>query len=290
MDPMVVAMAGAFAPFSTYEVAAVAGSSRRRVDYATGLVVSPSGHIVTARQAVDGCRVIVIPRLGNAEQVAATDRRRAGADPGLRGTDARADQLSRRGLAGRRRHACRHRGAGGAGRRRGGDHGYGEGWNSSPRLRLSARSAARCPASPAPPPSMVSARIARSRAVVAPQVPRRVALAPAARLECPASRDRAGLQAIREAFPRKPNGFGPLASGSHSICSARQGRGGAGDLRAAVSPCYLFLNFAGRFSMKAAMPSFRSSVVNNGWNTRRSKRTPSASDVSNARLMLSLAA
>ena len=53
---------------------------------------------------------------------------------------------------------------------------------------------------------------------------------------------------------------------------------------------YLFLNFAGRFSTKAAMPSFWSSVANSAWNTRRSKRTPSAKVVSNARLTLSLAA
>ena len=40
---------------------------------------------------------------------------------------------------------------------------------------------------------------------------------------------------------------------------------------------YRFLNFAGRFSTKAAMPSFWSSVANRAWNNRRSKRTPSAS-------------
>jgi hypothetical protein len=53
---------------------------------------------------------------------------------------------------------------------------------------------------------------------------------------------------------------------------------------------YLFLNFAGRFSMKAVMPSFWSSVANSAWKTRRSKRTPSARLVSNARLTLSFAA
>ena len=56
------------------------------------------------------------------------------------------------------------------------------------------------------------------------------------------------------------------------------------------SPRYLFVNLAGRFSTKAAMPSFWSSVANSAWNTRRSKRTPSASVVSNARLTLSFAA
>ena len=48
------------------------------------------------------------------------------------------------------------------------------------------------------------------------------------------------------------------------------------------------VNFAGRFSTKAAMPSFWSSVANSDWNTRRSKRTPSASVVSKARFTASL--
>ena len=41
-----------------------------------------------------------------------------------------------------------------------------------------------------------------------------------------------------------------------------------------------FLNFASRFSTKARMPSFWSSVANSEWKMRRSKRTPSASVVS----------
>src|SRR6266480_649806 len=48
-------------------------------------------------------------------------------------------------------------------------------------------------------------------------------------------------------------------------------------------------NFGARFSMKAAMPSFWSSVANSEWNTRRSKRTPSASELSNARFTDSFA-
>ena len=43
---------------------------------------------------------------------------------------------------------------------------------------------------------------------------------------------------------------------------------------------HLFLNAAGRFSTKAFMPSFWSSVANSEWKMRRSKRTPSASVVS----------
>src|SRR5262249_59227722 len=41
-----------------------------------------------------------------------------------------------------------------------------------------------------------------------------------------------------------------------------------------------FVNRGGRFSMKAAMPSLQSLVANKAWKTRRSKSTPSASDVS----------
>jgi hypothetical protein len=71
MDPLVAAMSSAFAPFATYAMAGGGDTPpRRRVDYATGLVVSSSGHIVTARQAVESCQVIAIPRLGNAELVA----------------------------------------------------------------------------------------------------------------------------------------------------------------------------------------------------------------------------
>jgi S1-C subfamily serine protease len=71
MDWLVAAMSSAFAPFATYAVASAADTpARKRVDYATGLVVSPSGHILTARQAIDTCQVIVVPRLGNAEIVA----------------------------------------------------------------------------------------------------------------------------------------------------------------------------------------------------------------------------
>jgi peptidoglycan hydrolase-like protein with peptidoglycan-binding domain len=71
MDSMMVAMSNAFAPFATYAVAGAPDTpGRKRVDYATGLVVSPSGHIVTARQVVEGCQVIVVPGLGHAEHVA----------------------------------------------------------------------------------------------------------------------------------------------------------------------------------------------------------------------------
>ena len=43
---------------------------RRKVEYGSGLVVNPSGYVLTASNAVSGCHVIAIPGLGNAERLA----------------------------------------------------------------------------------------------------------------------------------------------------------------------------------------------------------------------------
>jgi hypothetical protein len=43
---------------------------KRKVEYATAIVASPSGHLIADRMATDGCHVIVVPGLGNAERVA----------------------------------------------------------------------------------------------------------------------------------------------------------------------------------------------------------------------------
>lgn len=69
MDPMVVAMSSAFVPFAGYAAAIAADGPRRKVEYGTGLVVSRSGHIVTARAVTDGCQIITIPGLGHAERL-----------------------------------------------------------------------------------------------------------------------------------------------------------------------------------------------------------------------------
>ena len=61
MDPMVVAMSSAFVPFAGYAATIAADGPRRKVEYGTGLVVSRSGHIVTARAVTDGCQIITIP-------------------------------------------------------------------------------------------------------------------------------------------------------------------------------------------------------------------------------------
>lgn len=66
MRPVVVAMSSAFAPFAS----TAASAQRRQVDYASGVIVSAAGHILTARRASEGCNVIVVPRYGNAERIA----------------------------------------------------------------------------------------------------------------------------------------------------------------------------------------------------------------------------
>ena len=40
------------------------------MEYATAIVVSASGHLIADRMATDGCHVIVVPGVGNAERVA----------------------------------------------------------------------------------------------------------------------------------------------------------------------------------------------------------------------------
>ena len=72
MDPLVAAMSSAFVPFATAlrASAGVGRRPRRKVEYGSGVVVSPAGHILTDRQLIDGCNVIALPGIGNAERVA----------------------------------------------------------------------------------------------------------------------------------------------------------------------------------------------------------------------------
>lgn len=69
MDPVVIAMSSAFNPFPT-GAQAVGPPPRRSVEYASGLVVSNKGFIVTDRQPLEGCQSIVIAGHGNADKVA----------------------------------------------------------------------------------------------------------------------------------------------------------------------------------------------------------------------------
>lgn len=66
MQPVVVAMSSAFAPFSN----GADPSAKRKVEYATGIIVSKAGHVVTERQATEGCHVISVSGRGNAERLA----------------------------------------------------------------------------------------------------------------------------------------------------------------------------------------------------------------------------
>jgi hypothetical protein len=68
MDPVVIAMSSAYAAFPG---GAAAVPVKRRVEYATGIVVSPTGHIVTDSEATDGCYAITVPGHGGADRVAA---------------------------------------------------------------------------------------------------------------------------------------------------------------------------------------------------------------------------
>jgi peptidoglycan hydrolase-like protein with peptidoglycan-binding domain len=65
------AVRSTFVPFSRTETAPVkAAQAKGKVEYGTGLVVSTAGHIVTPRHIIDGCEVLVVAGLGNAEIVA----------------------------------------------------------------------------------------------------------------------------------------------------------------------------------------------------------------------------
>jgi hypothetical protein len=66
--PVLPAMANAFAPFP--DGPAPMAPLSRPVGYGTGVVVSENGYIVTDRRFADGCDVINVPGIGNAERIA----------------------------------------------------------------------------------------------------------------------------------------------------------------------------------------------------------------------------
>jgi putative peptidoglycan binding protein len=68
-DRIAVAMSSAFAAFPA-QTASPAAASRRKVEYGTGLVVSPTGDIVTDGDLLAGCEFVVVPGFGHAERVA----------------------------------------------------------------------------------------------------------------------------------------------------------------------------------------------------------------------------
>ncbi len=65
MEPVVVAMSSAYVAFPGGSVPA----PRRNVEYASGVAVSP-GHILTSRDALEGCSVVTLAGLGGADRVA----------------------------------------------------------------------------------------------------------------------------------------------------------------------------------------------------------------------------
>jgi S1-C subfamily serine protease len=70
MDPLVVVMSSAFAPFSGSGIAALSGSpGQRKVEYGSGIVVTAAGHILSGHRLTDGCNVIEVSGYGNAERV-----------------------------------------------------------------------------------------------------------------------------------------------------------------------------------------------------------------------------
>jgi peptidoglycan hydrolase-like protein with peptidoglycan-binding domain len=71
MGPVVIAMSSAYAAFPSGT--AVAAPVKRRVEYATGVVVSPSGHILTDSEATEGCYALTVSGHGGADRVA-TDK------------------------------------------------------------------------------------------------------------------------------------------------------------------------------------------------------------------------
>ncbi len=68
MEPVVVAISSAFNPFPAG--VALAPPPRRKVEYASGIVVSASGHIVTDREALEACHVVTVAGIGGADRVA----------------------------------------------------------------------------------------------------------------------------------------------------------------------------------------------------------------------------
>lgn len=72
MEPVVIAMSSAFNPFKTSD--ASTPPPRRTVEYATGVIVSADGAIVTDRNATEACTTIAIAGKGNADRVAQDEK------------------------------------------------------------------------------------------------------------------------------------------------------------------------------------------------------------------------
>lgn len=69
MEPVTVAMSSAFVAFPTAAQAA-SPPPRRSVEYATGMVASADGAVLTDRLATEGCLSLVVAGYGNADRIA----------------------------------------------------------------------------------------------------------------------------------------------------------------------------------------------------------------------------
>jgi peptidoglycan hydrolase-like protein with peptidoglycan-binding domain len=69
LDPVAIAMSSAFNPFPTD--AAAVPPPRRKVEYATAVIVDAGGILATTRDATDACQTITVTGLGPAELIAA---------------------------------------------------------------------------------------------------------------------------------------------------------------------------------------------------------------------------
>ena len=74
MDPVTVVMSSAFAPFSGTGLTDLMGPARRKVEYGTGIVITPGGHVLADRLLVEGCNVIQVAGLGDATVLAEDDK------------------------------------------------------------------------------------------------------------------------------------------------------------------------------------------------------------------------
>jgi peptidoglycan hydrolase-like protein with peptidoglycan-binding domain len=63
MEPVVVAMSSAYVAFP----GGAAPPPRRKVEYASGVAVGP-GHILTSRDALDGCNIVTVAGIGGADR------------------------------------------------------------------------------------------------------------------------------------------------------------------------------------------------------------------------------
>jgi Putative peptidoglycan binding domain len=70
MDAVAVAMSNAFLAFPIAAKQAAGQGARQKVEYGTAIVATSAGHLVTDRETVDGCQVIVVPGHGGADWLA----------------------------------------------------------------------------------------------------------------------------------------------------------------------------------------------------------------------------